>query len=197
MAETAAPRKRLPRAERREVILETAGRLFAEHGYAATRLDDVAAAIGVTKPLLYRHFDSKRALYLALLERHRDDLPTFTAAMPAQGSLDDRLRAVLDAWLTYVEAHSYAWQMLFRDSGGGPEIQAFRGEVHTRARAVLAAIVGGISERPIPAAERDAIAEMLSMGMAGLVLWWMESREVDRTAILDAISRIWVGVLAS
>jgi hypothetical protein len=87
--------------------------------------------------------------------------------------------------------------MLFRDSGGGPEIQAFRGEVHTRARAVLAEIVGGISERPIPAAERDAIAEMLSMGMAGLVLWWMESREVDRTAILDAISRIWVGVLAS
>jgi AcrR family transcriptional regulator len=197
MAETAAPRKRLPRAERREVILETAGRLFAEHGYAATRLDDVAAAIGVTKPLLYRHFDSKRALYLALLERHRDDLPTFTEAMPAEGSLDDRLRAVLDAWLTYVEAHSYAWQMLFRDSGGGPEIQAFRGEVHTRARAVLAEIVGGISERPIPAAERDAIAEMLSMGMAGLVLWWMESREVDRTAILDAISRIWVGVLAS
>ena len=42
--------------------------LFAEHGYAATTMDDIAEAAGVTKPLVYQHFESKRALYLELLD---------------------------------------------------------------------------------------------------------------------------------
>ena len=42
--------------------------LFAEHGYSATTMDDIAEAAGVTKPLVYQHFDSKRALYLELLD---------------------------------------------------------------------------------------------------------------------------------
>ena len=70
-------RRRLPVAERRELIVEAAGQLFGERGYDGTRLDDIAAAAGVTKPILYRHFDSKRDLYLALLARHREDLSSF------------------------------------------------------------------------------------------------------------------------
>ena len=112
-----APQRRLPVAERRALIVEAAGRLFGEHGYERTRLDEIAAAAGVTKPIVYRHFDSKRDLYLALLDRHREDLPGFTAAMPTEGTTEERLRAVLDGWLDYVEAHSYAWKMIFRDSG--------------------------------------------------------------------------------
>src|SRR3954453_20937637 len=103
-------RRRLPVAERRELITEAAGRLFGERGYEGTRLDDVAAAAGVTKPILYRHFDSKRDLYIALLERHRADLASFTEAIPSEGSPAERLRAVLEVWLSYVEAHSYAWK---------------------------------------------------------------------------------------
>src|SRR5204863_3897180 len=121
-------RRRLPVAERRELIVAAAGHLFGEAGYDGTRLDDIAAAAGVTKPVLYRHFDSKRDLYLALLERHREDLPTFGAAIPADGTPEERLRAVLDFWLDYVEAHVYSWRMLFRDRGGGPDIDSFRAE---------------------------------------------------------------------
>jgi AcrR family transcriptional regulator len=47
----------------------------------------------VTKPILYRHFDSKRALYLALLERHRDDLGRFAGLIPAEGRVEERLRS--------------------------------------------------------------------------------------------------------
>lgn len=63
--------------ERRELIALAAGRLFAVNGYADTRMEDVATAAQVTKPIVYRHFDSKKDLYLALLARHEDDLPTF------------------------------------------------------------------------------------------------------------------------
>jgi AcrR family transcriptional regulator len=190
-------RRRLPVGERRELIVEAAGRLFGERGYEGTRLDDVAAAAGVTKPVLYRHFDSKRDLYLALLARHRDDLPTFAGAMPDQGPLPDRLRAVLEVWLAYVEAHSYAWRMLFRDTGGGREIQAFRQEVHARAREVLADMIRALGGGRIPSREVEPLAELMSMGMASLVLWWMENPGTSRRALVDAMARAWAGLIAA
>jgi AcrR family transcriptional regulator len=194
---TQPERRRLPVAERRELIVEAAGRLFGECGYEGTRLDDVAAAAGVTKPVLYRHFDSKRELYLALLARHRDDLPTFAGAMPDEGPLPERLRAVLDVWLAYVEAHSYAWRMLFRDTGGGPEVQAFRQEVHARAREVLADMIRSLGDGRIPPREIEPLAELMSMGMASLVLWWMENPGTSRPALVDAMTRAWAGLLGS
>jgi AcrR family transcriptional regulator len=191
-------RKRLSSEERRATIVEAAGRLFGERGYDATRLDDIAAAAGVTKPILYRHFDTKRALYLAPLERHRDDLASFAAMIDAEeGTRDERLGAVLEVWLTYVEAHSYAWRMLFRDTGGGPEVEAFRLEVHARARAVLVGIIRTLSEVPIPRRELEPLAELMSMGMASVVLWWMENPSASRGAVLDAIARVWGGLLAA
>jgi AcrR family transcriptional regulator len=189
--------RRLPSEQRRATIVEAAGRLFGERGYDATRLDDIAAAAGVTKPILYRHFDTKRALYLALLERHRDDLASFGAMIPAEGTPEQRLRAVLEIWIDYVEAHSYAWRMLFRDTGGGPEVQAFRLAVHARAREVLAGIIRSLSDEPIPRGELQPLAELMSMGMAATVLWWIEGSGASRGAIVDAIARVWAGLLAS
>ena len=48
---------------------------------------------------------------------------------------------MIEVWLDYVETHAYAWKMLFRDTGGGPEVQAFRLDVHARARAVLVELI--------------------------------------------------------
>jgi AcrR family transcriptional regulator len=190
------PGQRLPRAERRAAIIEAAGRLFGERGYEATRLDDVAAAAGVTKPIVYRHFDSKRGLYLALLDRHRDDLAGFVSSIPAEGTTEERLRAVLEVWLSYVEDHSYAWKMLFRDTGGGPEVAARRREVHARARAVLVEVIRSLAATPVPRRELEPLAELMSMGMAALVLWWIEEAAVSRRAVLDSMTTAWVKLLA-
>ncbi|MGZ4104937.1 MAG: TetR/AcrR family transcriptional regulator, partial [Actinomycetota bacterium] len=73
MAQT-TPTKRLPAGERREQILGVARRLLAERGYDALSMDEVAAAVGVTKPVLYRHFSGKRDLYDAVLDEHLADL---------------------------------------------------------------------------------------------------------------------------
>ena len=188
-------RRRLPPEQRRVLILEAAGRLFGEHGYDGTRLDAVAAAAGVTKPVLYRHFANKTALYLALLERHREDLGSFAAAMPASGTLEQRVRAVLEVWFGYVETHAYAWKLLFRDRGGGPEVQAYRVAAHERARTVLVEAIRAL--HPIPERELVPLAEMLRMGMASLVLWWIDDPAASREAIVDAMTRVWLGVLTS
>jgi len=189
-------RQRLPVAERRALIVEAAGRIFGERGYNATRLDQIASAAGVTKPIVYRHFGSKRELYLALLARHRDDLGGFVASMPTGGTPADRLRALLDVWLDYVEARSYSWKMLFRDTGGGAEIAARRREVHARARAVLVEAIRSLASTPVPRRELEPLAELMSMGMASLVLWWIEEGAVSRNAVLDALTTAWVRLLA-
>ncbi|MGH3818112.1 MAG: TetR/AcrR family transcriptional regulator, partial [Pseudonocardiaceae bacterium] len=75
MTETAAPRGvRMPRDERRAQLLAAATDVFVNNGYHATVMDDIAERAGVSKPVLYQHFPSKLELYLALLERHTDEL---------------------------------------------------------------------------------------------------------------------------
>ena len=60
--------KRLPAAERRKQLLQTASKLFAEQGYARTTTAQLAQQAGVTEPIIYRHFASKRDLFVALIE---------------------------------------------------------------------------------------------------------------------------------
>lgn len=68
MTETKGQR-RLPAAERRRQLLHTASKLFAEGGYARTTTSQLAQAAGVTEPIIYRHFESKRDLFVALVEQ--------------------------------------------------------------------------------------------------------------------------------
>jgi AcrR family transcriptional regulator len=185
MAHAATRRRRLPKAERRRIIEDAASRLFAEHGYSETRLDDIAAAAGVTKQLLYQHFPSKKALHLALLARHRDEiLGRLTASMSTPGRLAERLPRVLDDWFAYVEEHPYASALLFRDTTGDPEVQAFYRENHAAARATNVALLRAEPELQIPEDSLEPIAELMRSATTGLAVWWGEHPEVPRATIV-------------
>src|SRR3954453_22952988 len=146
-----AERRRLSGDHRRVLIQREAGRLFARSGYAATTLDDIAAAGGVTKPMVYRHFASKKALYLELLAKHEQDLPTFFEGIDSaelDGSPEGLVRAILDVWFDYVRENRHAWVMLFRDSSGDEEIRRVRCRVSLSARRVMAGFIAG--QRAVP-----------------------------------------------
>ena len=195
MATGGAERERLSADERRAVIARAAGRLFARHGYAATRLEDIAAAADVTKPIVYRHFDSKKALYLALLAKHENDLPTFFVGVDRSAGVDSTVRAILDRWFDYVRENQHAWIMLFRDSSGDEEIRALRCRVNLRARRVIAAFIADQAGSPIPAEEVDATAELLTSGLAGLALWWIDNPEVPKEVMVDVAARVVTAAL--
>src|SRR6202046_5590389 len=82
-----ASQRRLTAEQRRQQLVAVALELFAQRGYRATTMDDIAEAAGVTKPLLYQHFSSKRALYLELVDSiARDVLVAIgRAVMRAEG----------------------------------------------------------------------------------------------------------------
>lgn len=193
---TATPpaRIRIPGDQRRSLIVSAAARLFARDGYAGARLEDIAAAAGVTKPMVYRHFASKKALYLALLTRHEDDLSGFFDPAPdpppAPGSPAELVRAILERWLGYVHANQHAWLMLFRDDSGDAEIRAVRLRVSRRARQVMAGFVAQQAGDRIPAAEVEPTAELLTSGLAGLALWWIDHPDVPKAVLVEAATRL-------
>lgn len=187
---TPAP-KRLAAGERREVVIAAAARCFGTRGYEGTTIERIATDAGVTKPIVYRHFDSKKALYLAILRRHREDLPRFlegiklVSGAPAEQSL----RPIFQRWFDYVAVNSHAWEMLFRDRGGGEEIHAFRLDVSRRAREVIADLIramgGGIDDAGV-----EPTAELLRSGLAGLALWSIDHPEVDRSILIAVALRM-------
>jgi AcrR family transcriptional regulator len=188
MADPEAPRRRLSRADRRRVIEDAASRLFAAQGYAATKLTDVAAAAGVTKQLLYQHFASKRELHLALLGRHRDELLAGTAVGMAQaGSLPERITASVDRWFAYVEAHPYALALLFRDTTGDPEVQAFYRELQASARMANVALLRAEPQLGLREEQIEPLAELVRAATVGVALWWADNPGVPRATVVGVV----------
>jgi AcrR family transcriptional regulator len=105
---------RLPAEQRRRQILDVACRVFATRGFHATSMDDVAAGAGVTKPVLYQHFPSKRALFVELL----DDVGHQLLASLAQATTGattgrERVEAGFAAYFRFVTGNESAFRLLF------------------------------------------------------------------------------------
>jgi AcrR family transcriptional regulator len=189
---------RLPAAERRARIEEAAARLFAEHGYAATTVEDIVREAGVSKPILYRHFESKQALHATLLERRRDEL----AAAPLDrfvrggGALDDRLPAMIDAWFAHLEEHPHTSRMLFEPVTGDAALQALQRELHDRQRAADVALLREFAPG-LPEAELEPLGEVIRSSLRGLALWWLDHPETPRDVVVAVMLRATRGVLAA
>jgi AcrR family transcriptional regulator len=168
-----------------EQTLRVAHDLFAERGYAAVKMDEIAAAVGVTKPLLYTYFGNKQRLYIACMERAGDALTaTIAEAVAATSTPDEALRAGVRAFFAFLDSDRAAWAVLF------DETLPRNGEVADRVaeyRGRIAELVSGAMVEQLPRARRDAARteiEALSTAVLGaaeaLAHWWL------RTAALSA-----------
>jgi len=116
------PRRPTPKAERtRQAVLEAAETLFAEHGFAATRLEEVAARVGIRRASIVYHFRDKQELYDAVLEGVLGGLfrviePALTAPVP----LLERIEGSVSAWVDYVGQRPTFARLLLREIAGGP-----------------------------------------------------------------------------
>jgi AcrR family transcriptional regulator len=141
--------KRLSADRRREQLLEVALRLFATSGFNATTMDEIAEAAGVTKPLLYQHFDSKRALYLELVDSVAESL--LDAIGKAVAEADGPRQQVEGGFAAYfglVVTRADAFKLLFgSDVPNDPELsRAVRGVERTIAEAIDVLIDAGLEE---------------------------------------------------
>ncbi|MEX1140969.1 MAG: TetR/AcrR family transcriptional regulator [Thermoleophilaceae bacterium] len=180
----ATTRTRLPRAERMEQTVAAAHALFAERGYAAVTMDDVAAAVGVTKPLLYNYFGNKEQLYLACLERAGDALvDTVVEAVGTTSEPAEALRAGLRAFFEFVDEDRAAWAVLFDETlPAGGEIADSVAAYRTQLRELVSASL--LEQIPPPHRDRARTeVEALSTAVMGaaeaLVRWWLRTEAIS------------------
>jgi AcrR family transcriptional regulator len=167
MAETRSlrarpPSNRLPAARRRRQLLDVAVDVFAERGFHGTSMDEVAEAAGVTKPVLYQHFDSKRELFLELL----DDVGNYlvsavTAAVGGASGPRQQVEAGFEAYFEFVTQQTNAFRLLF---GSGSRRDDQFNDAVKRVEDIMAAAVASLIETDISADHR----QLLGYGIVGL-----------------------------
>ena len=180
----AVARTRLPRAEREQQALAAARARFAEHGYAAVTMDDVAADVGVTKPLLYAYFGNKDGLFLACLEPAAEALEATVlgAVRDADGPADALERGV-HAFFGFVDRERDAWRMLFDETlPGDGGIALFVAAQRERLKAVVA--------RSGPCtSEADALSAALLGACEAMARWWLLQGTFPAATAADLLVR--------
>ena len=183
------PVRRLPRAERREQILGAATRAFAKNGFSATGLDDIAAEAGVTRVLLYRHFDSKTELYRATLDRVCTVLSDHVAERV--GGFTD---TSIDGLLKAATAEPAGFRLLFVHAAREPEFkefaEQFRTEMTDAAHLQISKVVGDPAWAQWAAQLAPAVA-------IEAIIAWLDAGQPDPNLAADRVRHVIAGVISA
>jgi AcrR family transcriptional regulator len=191
---------RISGAERRQRILDVATDAFAERGYHATSVGEIAATAGITKPVLYDHFDSKQGLFVELMEKARDELTARGAeAMSREAPVEQRVRSAVDAFFAYVEERPAAARVLLTIPKGEAELVEATRDVQAEATARLAALLAHEPDllADVPGRERrlELATEFIKQGMHGLAEWWSAHPDMPREVLVDTTMDVaWIGL---
>ena len=195
-------RRRLSAGERRARILEAAVPVFAQRGYSAASMEEIARGAGVVPSVLYDHFPSKRQLYVQLLELHGQALIERSVTGVPDTPPRERLRFSIESFYEFVEEDPFVWRFLFRDPPADPEVARTYHGIRDRATEAIASLLESVAAAattpelaPIPR-ERAArmLAEAARAATDGLAGWWYENRDVPRAEVVAiAIALLWEG----
>jgi AcrR family transcriptional regulator len=190
----AARRARLTTDARREQLVALGGEIFSERPFDEVSIDDIAAAAGISKGLLYHYFPSKRDFYVAVVREAADEMQAVTETDPDLPALE-RLSAGLDRYLEYVETHARGFATVLRAGiGSDPEVASIVEDVR-------AAMAGRILEDlpvdgPPPAGVRIAVRGWVGFAEAAS-LEWLERREIPRDELRDLLIKALTGAVGA
>jgi AcrR family transcriptional regulator len=183
---------RLSAVERRQRLIDASIELFADHGYEATSVDDIARRAGITKPVVYDHFSSKEAIFIAALELIRDGLLARGAKVIAKETEPGgRLLAGIHVFFDFIEETPKSARVLIMGSKGAPSIIEACKRVQAQATNGIASLMK--STRPSSNKNERALfltAEFVKKGMHGLAEWWMDHPDVPRKEVEGVLAAV-------
>ncbi|GAB4001909.1 TetR/AcrR family transcriptional regulator [Nocardioides ultimimeridianus] len=184
--------------KRREQLLRVAERVFAEQGYQGTSVNDVAAAAGVTRTLVYKYFRDTDELYLACVRAARAELEDrFATAALAQEDPGDQLRAGVTAYYEFVQDRSTLWDLLYGGGSavaGGVAAEAAQLRYDTAER--IAVLISAAMPE-LPAETASATAHAVSGACEQLAKWWRRHPEMAlETVVEHLMATVWGGMEA-
>src|SRR4051812_20039321 len=137
-------RRRLSAPERRRAILDAAQDVFGERGYHGSSLDEIAQSAGISKALIYEHFESKKELHDSLLAQYAGELfERFQANAARAETGEERLRTGVAVFFGFVEEHREAWRGLFPGAAHPPPAPRIPGGPGPATGAVVAPVHEG------------------------------------------------------
>jgi AcrR family transcriptional regulator len=194
-------RRRMPAAQRREVLLAAAEQTFARRGYHGASLDDVAHAAGVSKALIYEHFASKRELQIAVLDSFVHELiARVVGAIGAGADNEARLRAGIEAFLEFAEERPAALRLLTRnvsDPDAGEALDRLREEAAGAVATMMVADAPPPQPGDLAVEDTSAVlAHLIAGGVQFMAGWWLESpRGLPRERVVEvAMGLYWMGL---
>jgi AcrR family transcriptional regulator len=200
-AATAAERRdpsrriRLDRTERRQTLLDAGAKAFAEGGFQRTAMESVAKNAGITRLIIYRHFESKDELYRAVLDRAVEGLRSAVTTRLAEGKT---VASVVNGFLDAARKDPDAFKLLVRYSAHEPDFsdyaERFREGAVEAARELISARV------PDPVLRAWAAQTLLAL-LEEATLAWIDNgetaRDAEMTAVLTSSIEAMLGGFAS
>ncbi|MFC7527989.1 TetR/AcrR family transcriptional regulator [Actinoplanes sp. GCM10030250] len=189
------PRVRMSAAQRREQLIATGRQLFAERGFEATSVEEVAARAKVSKPVVYEHFGGKEGLYAVVVDREVRALLDRIATALTAGHPRELLEQAALALLDYIEEEPHGFQVLIRQApvlSSGGTFSSVMSDVAHQVEHILGAEFKSRGIDP-------KFAELYSQALVGMVAmvgqWWREARKPKKEMVAaHLVNLAWNGL---
>jgi AcrR family transcriptional regulator len=189
-------RVRMSGRERREQLVEVGRRLFAEKGFEAVTIEEIAHKANVSKPVVYEHFGSKDGLYAVIVDREMNVLlgmisDSLTADNP-RALLEQAARALFD----YIEERADGFRVLVRDSPVAQNTGNFASLLRDVASQVDERLATEFEAKGFPSKFAPMYANML-VGMVALTgQWWLDVRKPKKEEVVaHVVNLAWNGIV--
>ncbi len=189
------PRVRMTGQERRKQLLDVGRVLFAERGYEATSIEEIATRAGVSKPVVYEHFGSKEGLYGLVVDREMQLLLDRFTSVLSGGHPRELLEQAAFALLDYIEDETDGFRILIRDSpvvGSTGSFSSLIGQVASQVEHIL-------DQEFKARGYETTLAGLYSQALVGMVAltgqWWLEVRRPDKAEVAaHLVNLAWNGL---
>ena len=181
--------------ERREQLLDVSRALFAEKGFDATSVEEIAHRASVSKPVVYEHFGGKEGIYAVVVDREMSDLLDRLTSALSEGHPRKLVEQAALALLTYIEEQTDGFRILVRDSPVASTSGTFSSLLNDIASQVEYLLAAEFKERGFD----PKLAGLYSQALVGMVAltgqWWLEARKPKRDEVAaHLVNLAWYGL---
>jgi AcrR family transcriptional regulator len=192
----AVARARMTGQQRREQLVQVGRKLFAERGFEGTSVEEIAAAAGVSKPVVYEHFGGKEGLYAVVVDREIEALlAAIQGALTSPGTSRQIIERAALALLDYIEGSTDGFRILVRDSPPGQSTGTFASLMSDVASQVEHILVAAFKRHRLDPKAAPMYAQMLVGMIAMTGQWWLDSRKFKKHEVAaHVVNLAWNGL---
>lgn len=193
--EPRVPRPRMTGTQRRQQLIEIGRALFAERGYDATSIEEIAQRAQVSKPVVYEHFGGKEGLYAVVVDREMSMLLDMITSSLTQNRSRIRLEQVALALLTYIDERTDGFRILLRDQPATTTDGRYSSLLNEAVNQVSHLLAGDFERRGFD----TSLAPMYAQALVGMVstaaTWWLDERKPSKEVVAaHLVNLCWNGL---